>query len=150
MWLRIKNVDILGFHWKMQHLGGGRGEFLKNQNRGGLPKMGGLESLQIYGGLANIYIWNRYCFYFDLSKIIDRLIKRSTGPVKQKIKYTSPYSKFAFSDAINLTSIGSTTIYYISRITIFLQNPTFAHLMPLVRCNFRKTLGSTITIYLKC
>ena len=81
------------------------------------------------------------------------------GPVKQKIKLPSPYCEFLFFDTIDLTSARSRwassfntwPIYHIFRIRIFLQNPTvtFAHLMPLVRYNFRKTLG-IIRIYHKC
>ena len=80
-------------------------------------------------------------------------------PVKQKRKLPSLYSKFVFFDTIDLTSrrlrwtssFNTWHIYNIFRIQIFLQNPTvtFAHLMPLVRYNFRKTLG-IIRIYLNC
>ena len=42
----MKDFNISGFHWKIQFLGGGG--FTKNQYRGdGLPKKGGLDSLQI-------------------------------------------------------------------------------------------------------
>ena len=44
MVLRMKNVNILGVHWKIRLLGG----VSKNQYRGGgLPKKGGLDSLPI-------------------------------------------------------------------------------------------------------
>ena len=50
MVLRMKNVNILGVHWKIQLLGGGGGVGVtKKQYRGGegLPKKGGLNSLLI-------------------------------------------------------------------------------------------------------
>ena len=45
MGLRMKNFNILGFHWKIQVLGEGVHE--KLIQKGGLPKMEGLDSLQI-------------------------------------------------------------------------------------------------------
>ena len=48
MGLKMKNFNILGVHRKMQILGGGGGGHKKPKYReGGLPKKGGLDSLQI-------------------------------------------------------------------------------------------------------
>ena len=44
MRLRMKNFDILGIHWKIQLLGESS---WKTNIEGGLPKKGGLDSLQI-------------------------------------------------------------------------------------------------------
>ena len=49
MGLKMKNFNILGVHRKMQILGGGGGGDHKKPiyREGGLPKKGGLDSLQI-------------------------------------------------------------------------------------------------------
>ena len=105
--------------------------------------------------------WKRKIFIYEISIII--LICQKLGsvePVKQKIQLPSPYSKFEFFLCYRFNKYGVTRwtssfntwpIYQILRIRIFVQNPTvtFAHLMPLVSYNFRKTLG-IIRIYLKC
>ena len=50
MVLRIKNLKILGVCWKKQISGGGGGGGLtKNQNTGGQPNKGGLDSLLTQG-----------------------------------------------------------------------------------------------------
>ena len=51
MELRMRNVNILGVHWKIRFLGE-RGRSRKTNTKGwgggeGLPKNGGLDSLQI-------------------------------------------------------------------------------------------------------
>ena len=42
--VKDENFNIFGVHWKIQIL---HGEFMKNQYRGGIPKKGFLERLQI-------------------------------------------------------------------------------------------------------
>ena len=44
---RMQNYNILGVHWKIQVLGVGS---QKTNIEGGLPKNGGLDSLQIWDG----------------------------------------------------------------------------------------------------
>ena len=44
MGLRMKHVNMLGVHWKIQFLGGSS---RKTDIEGGLPEKGGLDSLQI-------------------------------------------------------------------------------------------------------
>ena len=43
----MKNLKILRVHCKIQLLGGGGGGSGKTSKEGGLPKKGGLDSLQI-------------------------------------------------------------------------------------------------------
>ena len=47
MGLRMKDFNIFGVHWKIRFLGGGGSR--KTNILGGLPKKGGLDSLQIWG-----------------------------------------------------------------------------------------------------
>ena len=48
MGLRMENFNILGFHWNIQLLGGSS-QKTNIEGVGGLPKKGGLDSLQISG-----------------------------------------------------------------------------------------------------